>query len=461
MILVASQRGGAKQLAQHLLRTDENEHVELHEIRGFVSEDVVGALKEAQGIAKGTRCKQFLFSLSMNPPLDADVGVDVFENALDRIEEANGLNGQPRVVIFHEKEGRRHCHAVWSRIDPETMTAKHLPYFKTKLQGIARELYLEHDWKMPRGFLNAHETDPRNFSLAEWQQAKRMGLHGADLKEIIQDCWAVSDSRASFAAALKECGFLLAKGDRRDFVAVSLEGEVMSVARKTGKKAKEVRAKLGEPEGLPSVDEAKVQIANELTAVVRGYIDEVEQAARQDLRPLAARRRAMAERHRNARQTLAESQRKRQALETQARLARLRKGVLGLWDCLTGRRRDTLRQNVEELAKATRRDQQERQDLTELQLIERRRLQSEFQKLRAHHLEIMAEVKRELAHLTAISGEPEESLQQTFQHASQKPQILRQTFKRATNSQSAPQQTPQPQDSQAKPTRRPKPEIEM
>jgi hypothetical protein len=36
MILKASQRGGAKQLGLHLLRTDENEHVELHEIRGFL-----------------------------------------------------------------------------------------------------------------------------------------------------------------------------------------------------------------------------------------------------------------------------------------------------------------------------------------------------------------------------------------------------------------------------------------
>ncbi|MEO1276221.1 MAG: relaxase, partial [Pseudomonadota bacterium] len=61
MILKAAQRGGAKQLGQHLLRFDENDHVELHEIRGFVSDTVIGAFKEAQAVAKGTRCKQFLF----------------------------------------------------------------------------------------------------------------------------------------------------------------------------------------------------------------------------------------------------------------------------------------------------------------------------------------------------------------------------------------------------------------
>ena len=40
MILKGSQRGGAKALALHLLRADENEHVEVHELRGFVSRNV-------------------------------------------------------------------------------------------------------------------------------------------------------------------------------------------------------------------------------------------------------------------------------------------------------------------------------------------------------------------------------------------------------------------------------------
>ncbi|MGV6804633.1 MAG: relaxase/mobilization nuclease domain-containing protein [Ruegeria sp.] len=123
MILKGSQRGGARQLGLHLLKTTENEHVELHDIRGFLAHDVVGALRESEAIAKGTRCRQFLFSVSLNPPEQKNVHVRTFEKALEAIEEKNGLTGQPRIVIFHEKEGRRHCHAVWSRIDSETMTA--------------------------------------------------------------------------------------------------------------------------------------------------------------------------------------------------------------------------------------------------------------------------------------------------------------------------------------------------
>ena len=45
MILKESQRGGGKQLAVHLLKTDENEHVEVHDIRGFVADDVTGAFQ--------------------------------------------------------------------------------------------------------------------------------------------------------------------------------------------------------------------------------------------------------------------------------------------------------------------------------------------------------------------------------------------------------------------------------
>lgn len=133
MILKGSQRGGAKQLGLHLLKTEENEHVELHDIRGFMSEDVVGALREAEAVSKGTKCKQFLFSVSLNPPETENVRIETFEQAIAAIEEKHGLADQPRVIVFHEKEGRRHCHAVWSRIDAETMTAKPLPFFKYKL----------------------------------------------------------------------------------------------------------------------------------------------------------------------------------------------------------------------------------------------------------------------------------------------------------------------------------------
>lgn len=75
-----------------------------------------------------------------------------------------------------------------------------------KLRDISKELYLENDWEMPRGFIDSQARDPRNFTLAEWQQAKRLGLHGRELKSMMQECWAASDSRAAFVHALGERG---------------------------------------------------------------------------------------------------------------------------------------------------------------------------------------------------------------------------------------------------------------
>ncbi len=41
MILKGNQRGGASNLARHLLKREENEHVTLHELRGFCADDLV------------------------------------------------------------------------------------------------------------------------------------------------------------------------------------------------------------------------------------------------------------------------------------------------------------------------------------------------------------------------------------------------------------------------------------
>jgi len=112
LILKGSQRGGAKQLADHLLKGEENEHVEVHEVSGFTAETVHGVFQEIHALSQGTHCTQFMFSLSLNPPEQESVAVNAFEKTLEEIEKKLGLEGQPRVIVFHEKEGRRHCHAV-------------------------------------------------------------------------------------------------------------------------------------------------------------------------------------------------------------------------------------------------------------------------------------------------------------------------------------------------------------
>ena len=240
MILKASQRGGARQLSAHLLKP-ENEQVEIVELRGFMSDDVPGAFDEAHAIAQGTKCKQFLFSLSLNPPAGAVLSDADFQKSADEVEARLGIKGQPRIIVVHEKEGRRHAHAVWSRIDAQTMTAKPLPFFKNRLRDLSREMYLEHGWTLPDGLRDPLLKNPRNFDQAEWQQAQRTERDPRETKQVFQEVWQRSDGCKAFAAGLEEQGFILAKGDRRGHVAVDHDGEVYSLSRWTGVKTKDRR----------------------------------------------------------------------------------------------------------------------------------------------------------------------------------------------------------------------------
>lgn len=395
MILKASQRGGAKQLGLHLLKTTENEHVEVHEVRGFVSEDIVGALREAYAVSLGTRCKQFLFSVSMNPPQNENVGVEIFEQTADRIETKTALSGHPRVIVFHEKEGRRHAHVVWSRIDTDSMTAVNLPHFKSKLRDISKELYLENDWQMPRGFIDSEARDPRNFTLAEWQQAQRMGHHARDLKAMMQECWAASDSRAAFEHALGERGILLAKGDRRGHVAVTHDGEVLSVARYVDKKAKEVRARLGQPDALPSVEGVKARLALNMGQAFKRHVGEARSEHTQGQAKLAARRQAMTDGHAAERQRIDSAQKNRWLKETREREAQLNIGLRGLWDMLTGKHGRIIAENQAQAYEALQRDRTQRDVLVAAQLNERQELQQEIKAARDRQAELLLLLRRD------------------------------------------------------------------
>lgn len=397
MILKASQRGGGSQLGLHLLKTEENEHVEVHEVSGFVADSVRGAMKEAHALSRGTHCRQHLFSVSLNPPVGENARVETFEQALTMIEERMGLKGQPRVVVFHEKEGRRHCHAVWSRIDAATMTAKPLPFFKTKLREIARQLFLENGWKMPGGFADSKLRDPRSFTLDEWQQAKRAGLDAKALKDAAQEAWAVSGCAASFGKALEERGLFLARGDRRGPVAVTIDGDVFAVARLLGRKTKDVTARLGDASALLPVAEVLRKLAGEMGQRLKAHIAEAKRIAANALRPLHERREAMKRQHQDERRWFDAGLSKRRETEQKQRAARIRSGVKGAWDLLTGRYWKARKQNEVEAFFGMQRDRAQRDGLIRDQLAERSRLQTDLQQVRTRQARQLLALYRDAA----------------------------------------------------------------
>jgi hypothetical protein len=407
MILKASQRAGGKQLAVHLLRDDENDHVEIHEIRGFAADDVVGALRESYAISRGTKCRQYLFSVSLNPPETAKVGITAFERAIDEIEERVGLSGQPRVIVFHEKNGRRHAHCVWSRIQADDLIAVNLPHFKLKLRDISRDLYIQHGWTMPQGLVNSEERNPLNFTREEWQQAKRINRDPRKIKEIFQDCWAISDSANAFRQALEARGYYLARGDRRSFVATDHTGEIYAIARWVGIRTKEVSARLGDPDRLPGLDEVKRRLATQIADKLSHFAAEAKAEFETARLGLQENKKKLVAWQRHERQLLWEFQAVRWVEETRERANRFRKGIKGLWDRITGRHATISRLNESECEAGKQRDEAERQRLIDQQLEERRALQRQIKEHQDRLDAELAELQASPALVLAAEKGPE------------------------------------------------------
>ncbi len=396
MILKGSQRGGPRQLAAHLLNDRDNHHVTLHEVRGFISEDLVGAMAEADAVAKGTRCRQPVFSLSLNPPKDQIVPIEAFTEAADRAEKALGLEGQPRAIVFHEKNGRRHAHVVWSRIDAEEMKAINLPHFKTRLNALSKELYLEHDWTLPDGHRENGWKNPLNFTLAEWQQAKRHNLDPREIKQVFQTAWERSDNLASFKAALESHGYFLAKGDRRGFVALDVRGEVYSLARWAGIKTKDLNQRLGDAATLQSVSETRASVDRRMKGRAREILSEDRSKMTKEMKPLAEQLRILVSHHRKERSLLNDRQAVRRREEAQERSGRFRRGLGAVMDVLTGRLFTVRRQNEREAFECFVRDRTQQETLIRQQGEEKRALVQRIDALQKSQREAHRQLLRQV-----------------------------------------------------------------
>lgn len=413
MILKGTERGGARKLAAHLLNDRDNDHIEVASLKGFAANDLTGAMDEAFFVASATKCQNFLFSLSLNPPQDQDVGIDTLKDAAERAGKALGLDGQPMAIVVHEKNGRRHAHAVWSRIDGDKLKAINLPFFKDRLNALSKELYLENGWELPEGHRQNGWANPLNFSLAEWQQAKRLDLDPRELRQAFQDAWRQSDSGPAFRAALEERGFFLARGDRRGFVALDIYGEAHSVSRMTGAKTKALEERLGSPDRLPSVDQTRLDIRQRVGRKVHQFLQDARLALREQQRPLLEEHKRMIEAQRAERERLQKLQDARRAAENAERQARIRTGIRGLLDLVIGRAANIRRINEREALEGVIRDRDQREAVVMAQLVERRGLQDRIEGLRREQRSTLMQMARAIGRsLSGAHRAPDRQVQQ-------------------------------------------------
>ena len=271
---------------------------------------------------------------------------------------------------------------------------------------VARELYIEHGWTMPRGLSQTKASDPFNFTLADWQQAKRTGQDPRTIKAALQDAWAISDSKAALIRALDERGFKLARGDTKAFVVVDRHGEVYSLPRQIGLKTKEVRARVGDGDDLPDVAGAKVQIAQDIRPALFRLRSEALTELRGRNVQLRKERHSMRQRHREAREALSQAIEARRWEEARIRQSRFRTGVKGLWDWVRGENQRIRERNKAEAREAALRDRAEKDALIFAQLEERRRMIDLRQEIARSYADKARDIRDDLRSYRDMSRSP-------------------------------------------------------
>lgn len=263
IIINGGSRSGGAWWSKHLGNAETNEQVQVIEYRDLSAGTMREAFREMEALAAGTKCQNYFYQANINPRADEVLTPAQWREAVDKLERNLGLTGQPRFVVQHEKEGRVHQHVVWSRIDVENGVAISDSLTARTHERTSRELEITFDLERGKSVL----VPDRDFDRPDRRSKKWETFRGADtgidpkamkaeLTAIRQHC----DNGTSFRAALEESGsYVLARGDRRDYVIIDRFGDDHSLARRLDLRAAELRRFMADldPATVPSVDEAK------------------------------------------------------------------------------------------------------------------------------------------------------------------------------------------------------------
>lgn len=273
--------GGARKsggfFAHHLMKAQENERVEIKEMRGLYAEDLPDAFREMQFLAAGSKAENYFYHANVNPREDEQLTPEQWEHTADTLERNLGLENHPRVIIEHTKNGRTHQHYIWSRVDMDTGTVTPVTdnyYIHTQTARELEQAFSLSPVQLP--------LPPERDRFKDWEtfRGQESAISPAEMKAEITALWQASDSGRAFSAALDDAGYLLAKGDRRDFVLIDPEGDIHSLQRRiSGAKAADIRAKMGD------LDRDSLMTAQQASAWMKGK-EEAENSGSSDARVL-------------------------------------------------------------------------------------------------------------------------------------------------------------------------------
>ena len=266
MIIKGGSRSAPSQLGKHLLRTDTNERVEILQLQSPAG-NLTEALRDWQFLSAGTKGTKGLYHANIDPDARYRMTPEQWLRSVNVLEEKLGFQSQPRAVVLHEKYGRQHIHVVWQRTDVETMTLRSdsQNYRRHEEASLALEQEFGHEHVPGKHAKRDREKQPdlpkSEFTHAEWQQTVRTGLDPRDRKDIITGLYENCENGNAFRSALEAESYVLAQGDRRDYVIVDRDGEIHSLGRQIkGIKAKDLR------EFMEDIDRDKLPTAEEARA---------------------------------------------------------------------------------------------------------------------------------------------------------------------------------------------------
>ena len=303
MIIKGGSTSGAGRVAAHVLDGRENEQIEVKELRGVMAGDLHAALREMETAAQCAATRKPLYHASVNPRAGEKLTDGQWAVAVDRLEAALGLSGQPRAVVAHVKNGRGHRHVIWSRIDLKRGRAISDSFNFYKHERTARDLECEFSLAPVQGAHVERQGKPRPTrtpSYAEFQQSKRTGLSPQEAKATITALWNRTATGKEFADALNGTGWSLARGDRRDFCVIDPNGEAHSLARRVdGATAKNIRVRMADLDAarLPSVEEARAAMRERQPEEPPRRTAEVVKFPREAMRQARPRGRGRPQRH--------------------------------------------------------------------------------------------------------------------------------------------------------------------
>ena len=146
----------------------------------------------------------------------------LWRDAADQLEKALKLDGQPRVIVLHEKKGKVHAHIVWQR------------------EKEGKLIKMSHTYR-------AH--DKVRASLEREHQHQRTRQTG-DHKKHLTALWTGSRDGADFVRQAERAGYRIARGDRRAYVVETEDGQKLDLVRQLeGVKTKAAKERLQPVEG--------------------------------------------------------------------------------------------------------------------------------------------------------------------------------------------------------------------